>query len=48
MLPETDRIELIAAMEMVDYVILFDEPRSLQADRGDQTASFGQRRRLEQ
>ena len=24
-LPETDRIELIAAMEMVDYVILFDE-----------------------
>jgi len=25
-LPETDRIELIAAMEMVDYVILFDEP----------------------
>ncbi len=26
MLPETDRIELIAAMEMVDYVILFDDP----------------------
>lgn len=25
-LPETDRIELIAAMEMVDYVVLFDEP----------------------
>ena len=25
-LPETDRVELIAAMEMVDYVILFDEP----------------------
>lgn len=25
-LPETDRIELIAAMEMVDYVILFDDP----------------------
>ena len=25
-LPETDRLELIAAMEMVDYVILFDEP----------------------
>lgn len=25
-LAETDRIELIAAMEMVDYVILFDEP----------------------
>ena len=24
-LPETDRVELIAAMEMVDYVILFDE-----------------------
>lgn len=24
-LPETDRIELIAAMEMVDYVVLFDE-----------------------
>jgi len=23
---ETDRIELIAAMEMVDYAILFDEP----------------------
>jgi rfaE bifunctional protein nucleotidyltransferase chain/domain len=23
---ETDRIELIAALEMVDYVILFDEP----------------------
>ena len=25
-LPETDRIELIGAMEMVDYVIIFDEP----------------------
>ena len=25
-LPETDRIELIGAMEMVDYVIVFDEP----------------------
>ena len=25
-LPETDRLELIAALEMVDYVILFDEP----------------------
>ncbi|MGH7873590.1 MAG: D-glycero-beta-D-manno-heptose 1-phosphate adenylyltransferase [Candidatus Binatia bacterium] len=25
-LPETDRIELIAAMEMVDYVVLFDAP----------------------
>jgi len=25
-LPETDRIELIAAMEMVDYVVSFDEP----------------------
>ena len=25
-LPETDRLELIAAMEMVDYVVLFDEP----------------------
>jgi len=25
-LPETDRIELIGAMEMVDYVVLFDEP----------------------
>ena len=25
-LPETDRIELIAAIEMVDYVILFDDP----------------------
>jgi D-beta-D-heptose 7-phosphate kinase/D-beta-D-heptose 1-phosphate adenosyltransferase len=25
-LTETDRIELIAAMEMVDYVILFEEP----------------------
>jgi D-beta-D-heptose 7-phosphate kinase/D-beta-D-heptose 1-phosphate adenosyltransferase len=25
-LPETDRIELIAAMEMVDYVVLFEEP----------------------
>ena len=24
-LPETDRVELIAAMEMVDYVVLFDE-----------------------
>ena len=24
-LPQTDRIELIAAMEMVDYVVLFDE-----------------------
>lgn len=23
---ETDRVELIAAMEMVDYVVLFDEP----------------------
>lgn len=25
-LPESDRSELLAAMEMVDYVILFDEP----------------------
>ena len=25
-MPETDRIELIAAMEMVDCVVLFDEP----------------------
>jgi rfaE bifunctional protein nucleotidyltransferase chain/domain len=25
-LTETDRIELIAAMEMVDYVVVFDEP----------------------
>ena len=25
-LPESDRIELIGAMEMVDYVIIFDEP----------------------
>jgi rfaE bifunctional protein nucleotidyltransferase chain/domain len=25
-LAETDRIELIAAMEMVDYVVLFEEP----------------------
>ena len=25
-LPETDRVELIAAMEMVDYVVLFDAP----------------------
>jgi rfaE bifunctional protein nucleotidyltransferase chain/domain len=25
-LPETDRVELIAAMEMVDYVVLFEEP----------------------
>jgi rfaE bifunctional protein nucleotidyltransferase chain/domain len=25
-LPATDRIELIGAMEMVDYVIIFDEP----------------------
>jgi rfaE bifunctional protein nucleotidyltransferase chain/domain len=25
-LPETDRVELIAAMEMVNYVVLFEEP----------------------
>jgi D-beta-D-heptose 7-phosphate kinase/D-beta-D-heptose 1-phosphate adenosyltransferase len=25
-LPETDRSELIASLEMVDYVVLFDEP----------------------
>lgn len=25
-LPELDRVELIAAMEMVNYVVLFDEP----------------------
>jgi D-glycero-beta-D-manno-heptose 1-phosphate adenylyltransferase len=25
-LPESDRIELIGAMEMVDYVVLFEEP----------------------
>ena len=25
-LPESDRVELIAAMEMVDYIVLFDEP----------------------
>jgi D-beta-D-heptose 7-phosphate kinase/D-beta-D-heptose 1-phosphate adenosyltransferase len=29
-LAETDRIELIAAMEMVDYVIVFDEPEPTQ------------------
>jgi D-beta-D-heptose 7-phosphate kinase/D-beta-D-heptose 1-phosphate adenosyltransferase len=28
-LAETDRIELIAAMEMVDYVIVFDEPEPI-------------------
>ena len=26
LLPQSDRVELIAAMEMVDYVVLFDEP----------------------
>jgi D-beta-D-heptose 7-phosphate kinase/D-beta-D-heptose 1-phosphate adenosyltransferase len=25
-MPQTDRVELIAAMEMVDYVVVFDEP----------------------
>ena len=25
-MPETDRVELIAAMEMVDYVVVFDDP----------------------
>jgi D-beta-D-heptose 7-phosphate kinase/D-beta-D-heptose 1-phosphate adenosyltransferase len=25
-MPETDRLELITAMEMVDYALLFDEP----------------------
>ena len=25
-LPEIDRVELIGAMEMVDYIVLFDEP----------------------
>ena len=25
-LPEIDRVELIAAMEMVDYVVVFDDP----------------------
>jgi D-beta-D-heptose 7-phosphate kinase/D-beta-D-heptose 1-phosphate adenosyltransferase len=30
-LPETDRVALIGAMEMVDYVILFDEPDPYQA-----------------
>lgn len=25
-LPEIDRVELISAMEMVDYVVVFDEP----------------------
>ena len=25
-MPETDRVELIAAMEMVDYVVVYDEP----------------------
>jgi rfaE bifunctional protein nucleotidyltransferase chain/domain len=25
-LPETDRVELIGAMEMVDYIVLFDDP----------------------
>jgi D-beta-D-heptose 7-phosphate kinase/D-beta-D-heptose 1-phosphate adenosyltransferase len=28
-LSETDRIELIAAMEMVDYVVMFTEPDPL-------------------
>ena len=37
-LSETDRVELIAAMEMVDYVILFDDPepsRLIEALRPD-------------
>ena len=25
-MPESDRVELIAAMEMVDYVVVYDEP----------------------
>ena len=25
-MPEIDRVELIAAMEMVDYVVVYDEP----------------------
>lgn len=43
-LPETDRIELIAAMEMVDYVIVFDEPdpyRVIEAIKPDLLAKGG-------
>jgi rfaE bifunctional protein nucleotidyltransferase chain/domain len=43
-LPEEDRIELIAAMEMVDYVTLFDEPdpqRLIEALRPDVLAKGG-------
>ena len=43
-MPETDRIELIAAMEMVDYVVVFDEPdpyRLISAIKPDVLAKGG-------
>jgi D-beta-D-heptose 7-phosphate kinase/D-beta-D-heptose 1-phosphate adenosyltransferase len=43
-LPEADRTELIAALEMVDYVILFDEPdpyRLIETLRPDVLAKGG-------
>lgn len=43
-LPETDRVELIGAMEMVDYVVLFDQPdpyEVIQALRPDVLAKGG-------
>jgi len=43
-LPETDRIELIAALEMVDYVVVFDEPdpyRLISAIKPDVLAKGG-------
>jgi D-beta-D-heptose 7-phosphate kinase/D-beta-D-heptose 1-phosphate adenosyltransferase len=43
-LPESDRAELIAALEMVDYVVLFDEPdpyRLIETLRPDVLAKGG-------
>lgn len=43
-MPETDRTELIAALEMVDYVVVFDEPdpyRLISAIKPDVLAKGG-------
>ena len=46
-MPEIDRVELIAAMEMVDYVVVYNEPDPYNIDRCNQAECFGERRRLE-
>ena len=41
-LTESDRLELIAAMEMVNYVVLFDEPTPPYLSRRSNATVFGE------